>query len=70
MTTSRTVTAKAASGTLTLSELRAFLAELDHAGAGEDTPVSGTMRFGGGVKSLKAVAERSPEPAASQGEQR
>lgn len=61
MSTSRTVEAKAADGTMTLAELRAFIAELDDARAAESTPVSATVRFGGGLKGLKAtVADRAP----------
>jgi hypothetical protein len=54
----RTVEVKAKDGTLTLGELRAFVAELDQAGAAEITKIEGTVRFRGGVKSLKAAAER------------
>jgi hypothetical protein len=54
----RTVEAKAQDGTVTLEELRAFIGELDQAGAAESTPVKAPVRFGGGIKSLKATAVR------------
>jgi hypothetical protein len=58
VSTSRRVETKAEDGTLTLRELRAFVADLDADGAAETTKIEGTVRFGGGVKSLKATAER------------
>lgn len=54
----RHVEVKAQDGTLTLGELRAFVAELDEAGAAETTTIDGTVRVRGGVKSLKATAVR------------
>lgn len=54
----RVVEAKAQDGTMTLDEVRAFVAELDSAGAAGATPVNATVRFGGGLKSLKATAVR------------
>ena len=62
MSTSREVTVKAQDGTVTLGELRAFIGELDQAGAAESTPISGTVRFGGGIKTLKATAIRFGDP--------
>jgi hypothetical protein len=61
----RAVTATAGDGSrMTLGDLRAFIAELDQAGAAETTPVSGRVSFGGYVKELKATAVRfgDPEP--------
>jgi hypothetical protein len=54
----RTVEVKAQEGPLTLAELRAFIAELDQAGAAETTTIAATVRFGGGIKTLKATAQR------------
>ena len=62
MAISRLVETKAQDGTLTLGELRAFVAELDQAGAADTTKIEGTIRFGGGIKSLKATAERFGDP--------
>lgn len=62
MSTSRDVTVKAQNGTVTLGELKAFVAELDHAGAVNTTPISATVRFGGGIKTLKATAIRFGDP--------
>ena len=62
MSTSRDVTVKAQDGIMTLGELRVFITELDHAGAAESTPISGTVRFGGGIKALKATAVRFGDP--------
>lgn len=47
---------KAAGRAVTLAELRGFVADLDAAGVADDTPVSGTVRVGGAVKSLKAAS--------------
>jgi hypothetical protein len=58
----RTVEAKAKDGTLTLGEMRAFVAEMDEAGAAETTKIEGAARFRGGIKSLKATAERFGDP--------
>jgi hypothetical protein len=58
----RHVEVKAQDGSMTLGELRAFVAELDQAGAAETTTIEGTVRWGGGVKSLKATAERFGDP--------
>jgi hypothetical protein len=55
----RTVEAKgSASGKVTLGDLRAFIAEMDQAGAADTTPVKATVTFGGALKSLKATAVR------------
>jgi hypothetical protein len=62
VSTSREVTVKAQDGTVTLGELKAFVAELDNAGAANTTPISGTARFGGGIKTLKATAIRFGDP--------
>jgi hypothetical protein len=62
VSTSREVTAKAEDGTVTLGELKAFAAELDRAGAVNTTPISATVRFGGGIKTLKATAIRFGDP--------
>jgi hypothetical protein len=62
VSTSREVTVKAQDGTVTLGELRAFVAELDHAGAAESTSILATVRFGGGIKTLKATAIRFGDP--------
>lgn len=62
MSIGREVTVKAQDGTVTLGELRAFVAELDQAGATENTPVSATVRIGGGIKTLKATAVRFGDP--------
>ncbi len=58
MSVGRIVQAKAQDGTLTLAEMRAFVAELDLAGAAETTTIQGAVRFGGGIKTLEAVAQR------------
>jgi hypothetical protein len=63
VSTSREVTVKAQGGTVTLGEHRAFIAELDQAGAAESTPISATVRFGGGIKTLKATVIRFGDPA-------
>jgi hypothetical protein len=62
--TSRTVETTAADGTMILGELRAFIHELDNAGAAESTRIEGRVSMKGGVKSLKATAVRfgDPEP--------
>lgn len=62
MATSRTVEVKARDGTMTLAGLREFVAAMDEAGAVETTPVSATVRFGGGIKTLKATAVRFGDP--------
>lgn len=58
MTTSRTVEVKTP-GTMTLADLRAFLAEMDDAKAPDSNLISGTVRFGGGLKGLKAKVAAS-----------
>jgi hypothetical protein len=58
MSTSREVTVKAQSGIVTLGELRAFIAELERAGAADSTEIKGTVRFGSGIKTLTATAVR------------
>jgi hypothetical protein len=65
MPTDRTVTATAHDGKMTLGELRAFIAEMDQAGAAETTPVTARVSWGGWVKELKASAVRfgDPEPS-------
>lgn len=61
----RNVSAAAEDGKrMTLADLRAFVAEMDQAGAAEETPVSARIAWGGWVKELKATAVRfgDPEP--------
>lgn len=65
MSTSREVTVKAQNGTMTLGELKAFAAELDHAGAVNTTPISATVRLSGWIKTLKATATRFGDPVES-----
>lgn len=63
--TDRTVTAHAGDGKkMTLGELRAFIAEMDQAGAADTTPVTARVAWVGWVKQLKATAIRfgDPEP--------
>jgi hypothetical protein len=63
MPTDRTVTATALDGRrMTLAELRAFVAEMDQAGAAETTPVGARVSWGGGLKELKASAARFGDP--------
>ena len=62
MSIGRDVTVKAQVGTVTLGELRAFIGELDQAGAAESTRIEGQVRIGGGVKSLKAAVVRFGDP--------
>lgn len=59
----REVTAAAQDGKrMTLGDLRAFVAEMDQAGAADTTRVSGRVTFGGWVKELKATAVRFGDP--------
>ena len=61
MSTERTITVKAADGTLTIAELRAFLAELDEAARrGEDDTLKPKARvtFGGHLKSLTVKVQQ------------
>jgi hypothetical protein len=60
----RTVTAKAQGKVMTLGELRAFVAELDQAGAAETTPIKAHLNWGSGLKSLEAAAVRFGDPGA------
>lgn len=56
--TDRTVTTRAEAKRMTLGELRSFVKEMDEAGAADSTGVDARVNFGGGLKELKATAER------------
>jgi hypothetical protein len=59
MATDRTVTAKPSGGKrMTLGDLRAFLTEMDQAGAADTTLFTARVSVRGWVKELKATAVR------------
>ena len=58
MSIGRRVEATAASKDMTLGEIREFVAELDRAGAAEETVVKARVNFSGTLKSLTADAVR------------
>ncbi|HMG61660.1 MAG TPA: hypothetical protein VK599_01815 [Streptosporangiaceae bacterium] len=62
MSTEHQITKKAADGTLTIGELREFLAEFDRLGApGSASPLPGSLKpkvragFSGGIKSISVT---------------
>jgi hypothetical protein len=63
MRVGREVTVSSGSaGKLSLGDVRAFVAEMDQAGAAESTLITATVRWGGWLKSLKATAARFGDP--------
>ena len=53
MSTEKTITVKAADGTLTIAELRAFVDEAGKAGSEDDAlKPKARVSFGGGIKSV------------------
>jgi hypothetical protein len=64
MATERQVTAKADGDVMTLGELKAFIAELDEAGAADTTTLQVRVGWGQKLRSITATVVRfgDPEP--------